>query len=112
MRPFSPRMFPDLVAVLPLAESQDADLGVVETFPSPGSGLACRIHYQRARAGFAGDSEDSTSSINVAFPSDPGLAKGDRLQPLPSGEVLRVLTAAQPHDADGALFVVRCVSIE
>jgi hypothetical protein len=123
MRPFSPRMFPDLVTLLALVETRDTDLGVVESFGMPGAPIACRVRYIQAASGrggsaFAGESETASTFVTVALAADPGVKKGDRFQPmlagglLPKGAPVRVQAGAKPHDAAGFLWTVRCSEIE
>jgi hypothetical protein len=114
MEAFAASMYPHSVYLLPLSESTDPDAGVVEAFPST-TGLtpvACRVRLVRTVPGFGGEAETGqTTDAEVAFPVNPGLAKGSRLQRVSDGLQLRVI--GRPKDrADGFNFVVTCQVIE
>ena len=112
MEPFDPSMFPHRVTPVPVATSTDVDAGLVETpapLPTP---LRCRIRFQATHPGWVGDRETGITQADVAFPSDPGLSKDDRLARVPDGLTLRATAPAKARDADGVLFVLPCEVVE
>lgn len=109
MRPFSPRMFPHRATVAFLIEATGPAGGVAEAFDDPGPPLRCRVRYAADRAGMSAAAEVGVLAGQVAFPADPGVKLGDRIEA--GGRRLRALGPAQPRDGDGALFVVEFESV-
>jgi hypothetical protein len=102
-----PALFPDVVWLLPLSESADADGGPEESFPSPsGPGIACTVTSKKVvHQGYAGDMEIGVTPAIVAFPADPGLKKGDRL--LWDGRIIRLLAQARLSAGAGSFYTAQ-----
>ena len=106
-------MYPHLVYLLPESDTADLTASVVEGFPAT-SGLTpvpCRVRLIMTRAGMVGDREVGATLAEVAFPANPGVVKGSRLQRTTDGLSLRCLGRAKDR-ADGFNFVVSCEVIE
>jgi hypothetical protein len=118
MEDFDPSMFPHFVYILLETDGSGSDTtaSVVEGFPAT-SGLTplpCRVRLGRTTQVpiGTGDGEVSTTEAQVAFPGDPGVAKGARPQRTTDALRLRALDRARARGGDGVLFVVACDVID
>lgn len=114
MEAFDPALYPHRCYVLAASESVDADGGVVETFPTDLTGLTpvpCRVRLIETIRGMAGEAEEARTRADLAFPTNPGVAKGARFRRQSDGLQLRALGRAKDR-AVGFNFVVSCEVIE